>query len=147
MSAACFQVVQAKTGETVSLAMQRLWLSGRVLTAGARIMVRHVFTSEEKRPLEVVYAFALPRDAALRRFRVTGDGFSVRSELKPVADAIKAYEAGIEAGHLSTLARQYGDGVVNLSLGNLRPGETVAVTLEIVAGVELDDGGLRFRFP
>jgi Ca-activated chloride channel family protein len=148
MSAATgFQVVQARTGEAVSLAMQRLWLSGRVLAAGARLTVRHVFASEEKRPLEVIYSFALPRDAALRRFRVSGEGFSVRSELKPVAEAVKAYEAGIEAGHLSTLARQYGDGVVNLSLGNIRPGETVAVTLEVLAGVELEDGGLRFRFP
>jgi len=127
--------------------MQRLWLSGRVLPVGARLMVRHVFQSHEKMPLEVVYSFALPRDAALRRFRVTGEGFSVRSELKPVAEAAKAYEAGLEAGHLSTLARQYGDGVVNLSLGNLRPEETVAVSLELLAGVELRDDGLRFRFP
>src|SRR5205814_1338112 len=70
---------------------------------------------------EVGYSFALPRDAALRRFRVTGEGFSVRSELKPLAEAIKVYEAGIEGGHLATLARQYGDGIVNLSLGNIRP--------------------------
>ena len=60
---------------------------------------------------------------------------------------MKAYEAGIEAGHLSTLARHYGDGVVNLSVGNIRPGETVCVTLEVIAGVELQDDGLRFRFP
>src|SRR5437868_872892 len=124
-----FQVVQAQTGEEVSLAMQRLWLSGRVLAAGARLMVRHVFASQEKHPLEVIYSFALPRDAALRRFRVSGEGFSVRSELKPVAEAVKAYEAGIADGHLSTLARQYRDGVVNLSLGNIRPGETVTVSL------------------
>ena len=147
MAATGFQVVQAQTGEEVSLAMQRLWLTGRVLAAGARLMVRHVFASHEKRPLEVVYSFALPRDAALRRFRVTGEGFSVRSELKPVAEAVKAYEAGIEGGHLATLARHYADGVVNLSVGNIRPGETVCVTLEVIAGVELQDDGLRFRFP
>ena len=147
MAATCFQVVHGQTGETVSLAMQRLWLTGRVLVAGARLMVRHVFASCEKHPLEVVYSFALPRDAALRRFRVTGEGFSVHSELKLVAEAVKAYEAGIEGGHLATLARHYGDGVVNLSVGNIRPGETVSVTLEVIAGVELQDDGLRFRFP
>src|SRR5581483_1502468 len=147
MAATGFQVIEARSGAEVSLAMQRLWLTGRVLAAGARLMVRHVFASQEKRPLEVVYSFALPRDAALRRFRVSGEGFSVRSELKPVEEAVKAYETGIEGGHLSTLARQYGDGVVNLSLGNIRPGETVTVALEILAGVELEDDGLRFRFP
>ena len=142
-----FRVLEAKSGAEISLAMQRLQLSGRLLAVGARLWVRHVFQSQEKRPLEVVYSFALPRDAALRRFRVTGEGFSVRSELKPVAEAVKAYESGIEAGHLSALARQYGDGIVNLSLGNVRAGETVVVGLEIIAGVELRDDGFRFRFP
>jgi Ca-activated chloride channel family protein len=142
-----FRLVQASTGEDVNLAMQRLWLSGRILAAGARLMVQHVFRSAEKSALEVVYAFVLPRDAALRRFRVAGAGFSMRSELKPVDEAVKQYEQGVEAGHLSTLARQYGDGVVNLSVGNIRPGETVMVWLEILAGVEMRDDGLRFRFP
>src|ERR671922_115977 len=36
--------------------------------------------SDEERPLEVIYSFPLPRDAALRRFRITGDGFETHSE-------------------------------------------------------------------
>lgn len=108
-------------------------------------MVTHTFRSSEAEPVEVVYAFALPRDAALRRFRVRGLSFSVRSELEPVSEAVKRYEEGIEAGNLSVLARQYGDGLMNLMLGNLRPQETVTVALEILAGVELRDDGLRFR--
>jgi len=110
-----FVPVAAATGEAVHLAMQRLWLTGRVLPAGARLFVHHTFRSSETKPLEVIYAFGLPRDAALRRFRVAGDGFSVRSELRPVQEAVRAYEAGIAEGHLATLARQYGDGLVNLT--------------------------------
>ena len=146
-AATAFRPVAAETGEEVQLAMQSLFLAGRILPVGARLTVRHVFQSEEKKPLEVIYAFPLPRDAALRRFQVSGPGFSVRSELKPVAEAVKAYEEGLEKGHLATLARQYRDGIVNLTLGNLRPGETVTVTLQLLAGVEMRDDGLRFRFP
>lgn len=142
-----FAPVAARTGAEIQLAMQRLWLTGRVLAAGARLFVHHTFRSGEQKPLEVIYAFGLPRDAALRRFRVAGEGFSVHSELKPVEEAVRAYEAGIEEGRLATLARQYGDGLVNLTLGNLRPGETVTVVLEVVAGVEVHDDGIRFRFP
>jgi Ca-activated chloride channel family protein len=36
---------------------------------------------------------------------------------------------------------------VNLTVGNIRPKETVTVFLEIVCGVELRDDGFRFRFP
>jgi len=142
-----FMPVAAETGQEIRLAMQRLWLTGRVLPAGARLQVHHTFRSSESKPIEVIYAFGLPRDAALRRFRVSGEGFSVRSELKVVEEAVRAYEQGIQAGHLASLARQYGDGLINLTLGNIRPGETVTVVLEVLAGVEAHDDSMRFRFP
>jgi Ca-activated chloride channel family protein len=141
-----FEITGAE-GSTVKLAMQRLWLTGQILPVGARLLVRHVFANAETHAVEVVYGFMLPRDAALRRFDVQGEGFEACSELRRVADAVREYEEGIAAGHLATLARSYRDGVVNLTLGNLRPGEQVAVTLEVLAGVELRDDGLRFRFP
>jgi hypothetical protein len=59
---------------------------------------------------------------------------------------MKAYEEGIARGSLAELARQYGDGVVNLTVGNIRPKQTVTVHLEILCGVELRDDGFRFRF-
>ncbi|MFN0167709.1 MAG: VIT domain-containing protein [Bryobacteraceae bacterium] len=139
--------VSAETGQPLALAMQRLWLSGRVLAAGARLIVTHLFRSEERKPVEVVYSFALPRDAALRRFRISGEGFSVHSELRPREDAIREYEKGIEQGSLATMACVHGDGVTNLTVGNLRPAETVTVQLEILAGVENHNKGFRFRFP
>ncbi len=142
-----FSVINSATGKEIDLALQELWVTGQVLPTGAALQVRHVFKSTEPKPVEVVYAFGLPRDAALRRFQIVGQGFSVASELKPTAEATKIYEDGIEAGNLSSLATQHRDGVVNLNVGNIRPGETVAVYLEILAGVEMQDNGLRFRFP
>jgi len=142
-----FVPVHAATREPCRLAMQQLWLTGKLLPTGARLLVRHVFESSEGAPLEIIYSFELPRDAALRRFRVVGEGFSVRSDLRPVAAAREAYEEAIEEGHLGVLAQQYRDGVVNLNLGNVRPAEKVTIYLELVAGVELRDNGFRFRFP
>ena len=133
--------------QPLRLSMQRLWLSGRILPAGARLTIQHVFRSEEEKPLEAIYAFPLPRDAALRAFRISGVGFEAHSELMPTEAAVQAYERGIAAGSLAALARQYGDGLVNLTVGNVRPGETVSVYLELLAGVEPRDNGFRFRFP
>jgi Ca-activated chloride channel family protein len=137
----------AVTGKPLNLSMQKLWLTGQVLAAGARLWVRHEFVSSEAEPVEVIYGFILPRDACLRRFRVSSEGFTVDSDLRPTREATKIYEEGIQAGSLSTLARQYGDGLVNLTVGNIRPGEKVIVLLELLAGVELHDKGLRLRFP
>ncbi len=139
--------VRNEKGEEVQLVMQDLSLAGHVLPVGARVVVRHVFRSAESHPVEAVYAFGLPRDAALRQFRIEGENFSVRSDLREVDQAVKLYEQGIQEGRLSALARQYGDGLVNLSIGNLRPEEEVSVFLEVMAGVEARDDGYRFRFP
>jgi Ca-activated chloride channel homolog len=146
-TAASFGPLAAATGKTMSLSMQRLWLTGQVLPAGARIVVQHVFRSEEEKALEVIYGFPLPRDGALRRFRISGNGFEVHSELKETEAAVMTFEDGMKRGSLSALVRQYGDGMVNLTVGNIRPKETVTVHLEILCGVELKDGGFRFRFP
>lgn len=142
-----YRLISAGTGEPARLSMQRLWLTGQVLPAGARLTVEHVFRSGEAGPLEVVYSFPLPRDAALRSFVISGEGFDIHSELRDTESAVQAYEKAIAAGTLAALARQYGDGVINLTVGNIRPDEMVTVRLEILAGVELRDDGFRFRFP
>jgi hypothetical protein len=93
-----FTAVNAATGQHLRLAMQQLWLTGQLCPVGARLWLQHRFQSNEDKPLEVIYSFVLPRDAALRRFVVKGQDFSVRSDLRPVAEAEQTYEAGIEAG-------------------------------------------------
>ena len=136
-----------KKGKELKLAMQSLLLTGQIHSFGARLMVSHVLQSSETEPIEAVYSFMLPKDGALRRFYITGDGFSAHSELKPTQDAEKQYEDGIEQGHLSALAKNYRDGVVNLNIGNIRPNEIITVHLEIIGGVESHHNGFRFRFP
>ncbi len=142
-----FNLIDLKTGKNIRTAMQSLFLTGEILPVGARLSVWHVFKPEGKKPVEAIYCFALPRDASMRRFFVKGDRFSAYSRLEPTGKAVKAYEKGVEDGHLSLLARQYRDGIVNLSIGNVRPGESVSVYLELIAGVDISDQGLRFRFP
>jgi hypothetical protein len=70
-----FAPIAASTGDPIRLAMQRLWLTGHVLPAGGRLVVQHVFRSDEDGPLEVIYSFPPPQDAPLRAFRITGGGF------------------------------------------------------------------------
>ena len=52
-TATSFAPLATSTGQPVKLAMQRLWLTGQVLPAGARLTVQHVFRTEEDKPLEV----------------------------------------------------------------------------------------------
>ena len=98
-------------------------------------------------PVEVVYCFPLPRDASLVSFQISGEGFSIASRLEPRAEAEKRYEDALEDGSLAAMTQQNLDGLVNLTVGNIRPGETVSVRLDLIAGLSLSDTGFRLRFP
>jgi Ca-activated chloride channel family protein len=142
----CVLMPRGKT-QPLALALQDVLLTGVVTPAGARLVVRHIFASAESRPLEVIYPMMLPRDAALRQFVITGKDFSVTSELLPTEEARNKYDDAIDDGHFASLAELYRDGLVNLMVGNIRPGEVVEVKLELLAGVESTAHGFRFRFP
>jgi Ca-activated chloride channel family protein len=142
-----FAPLRADGSEPLALDMQSLFLSGRVLPFGAKLTITHVFRSSEKSPVEVVYCFPLPRDASLVSFQISGEGFSISSRLEPRAAADKRYEEAIENGSLAAVTQQNLDGLVNLTVGNIRPGETVSVRLDLLAGLSLSDAGFRLRFP
>ncbi|MBV9266007.1 MAG: hypothetical protein JO061_07555, partial [Acidobacteriaceae bacterium] len=119
-----FAPLRAKSAEPLKLDMQSLFLSGRVLPFGAKLSVTHVFRSSEKSPVEVVYCFPLPPDASLVSFQISGETFSISSRLEPRLDAQKRYEEALEDGSLAAVTQQNQDGLVNLTVGNLRQGET-----------------------
>jgi len=74
MNTASFVPLAAASGKAVAFPCSGYGSPGQVLPAGARLVVQHVFRSEEDKALEVIYCFPLPRDAALRQFRITGEG-------------------------------------------------------------------------
>jgi len=140
-------LVNAENGTPIPLAMQRLDLSGRATPAGAMLRVTHSFRCEDTEPMEALYTFMLPRTGIVRRFVVKGENFEAESKLAPREEARKEYETGVEAGHLSVLSETNPDGMVTLSVGQVRPDETITVAIDIVSGVEVKDKSFRFRFP
>ncbi len=47
-----FTVLDARTGKEISLAMEELWLKGKILPVGAHLLILHHFQSDEDRPLD-----------------------------------------------------------------------------------------------
>jgi len=140
-------ILDAATRQPIELAMQHLDLSGRVSPAGALLRATHRFKCKGDGPSEVLYVFMLPRQGTLRRFIVKGKDFEMESKLEPRAEAREEYEQGVADGHLSVLAETAQDGLVTLSVGQIRPDEEVSVIVEVNVGVELEDKKFRFRYP
>jgi len=140
-------LINARTGQAIDLAMQKLEVSGRVYPMGSFVRVTHRFRCLGTQAMEAIYVSALPTGGVLRRFKVIGENFEVDSKLEPRKKARKEYEAGVADGHLSVLAETNQDGLVHLSVGQVQPDEEVSVIMDVVVGVTTKDKGFQFRFP
>jgi Ca-activated chloride channel family protein len=140
-------LMDKSTGQAITLAMQRLDLTGELTPLGASLQVTHKFKCEGTQPMEAVYVFMLPRGGTLRRFKIKGKGFESNSKLALKEKAKEEYEDGVRHGHLSAMTEQAPDGMVSLTVGQIRPDEEVAIMLDIFCGVDLQDSKFRFRFP
>ena len=140
-------LLNAHTREPISLAMQHLHMAGQASPAGALLRSTHRFKCAGNKPMEALYVFMLPRNGTLRRFIVKGEGFEVESKLEPRKEAREEYEQGVADGHLSVQAESSPDGMVTLSVGQVRPGEEIIVIVETVSGVDVKDDSFRFRYP
>ena len=140
-------LIDTNTGKAITLAMQKLDVSGRVYPIGSFVRVTHRFRCLGSRPMEAIYVAALPTGGVMRRFKVVGENFEVDSKLEPRKKARAEYEKGVSEGHLSVLAETNRDGLVHLSVGQVQPDEEISVILDVVVGVTTRDQGFQFRYP
>ncbi len=88
--------IRKPDGSDLKLNLQQVVVSGTLLPVGARLRIQHLFRSAEPRPAEVIYAFMLPRDGAMKGFHVRGETFEIHSELRETKQAEAIYEDALQ---------------------------------------------------
>lgn len=108
------------------------------------------YVNEEERPLEALFVFPLPAEAALCSFSATVGGQEIRGELRDKQTARDEYDDGVSAGRQVFLLEESDQSadVFRLSVGCLPAGgaATVSFTYSTELTVE-EDGGLRYCLP
>lgn len=127
--------------------LERVSLGGEILGEHARLTVRQVYRNVESVPIEAVYVFPLPPEAALAGFRVAVDGRELHGELMARDTASEAYQEAVAAGHGAALFEMERPGVHTLSLGNVLPGSTVEAEVELLLRLEVREGETRLKIP
>jgi Ca-activated chloride channel family protein len=122
-------------------------VSGTVLGAHARLVVRQRYRNAESAPIEAVYTFPLPSDAVLVGFAMECEGHRVEGEVKEREAAFEAYDEAISKGHGATLLDQERANVFTASVGNLLPGEETVIETIYVQRLTADEGALRLAIP
>ncbi|CAI5694474.1 unnamed protein product [Oreochromis niloticus] len=109
------------------------------------------YENKEDKPLEAVFVFPLPGDAAVCHFSAQVGQTQIVAELKEKQEARQEYDDALSSGQQAFLLEESDespDVIFSLHVGSLPPGESASIRLEYVTelAVQADDG-LRFCLP
>src|SRR3954469_15136633 len=139
-----FGVLRTERG---NLPLDRLDVRARISGLVARTVVVTEFLNTYDVPLEATYVFPLPDRAAVTGMTLTADNRTVEAELQERGEARETYDRAIAAGQRASIAEQERPDVFTMRVGNILPGERVAVELRLVGPLPYEDGAATFRFP
>ncbi len=118
-----------------------------VFGAHAKVVLRQRYENLEKKPIEAIYTFPIPSDAALVGFVMECNGRRLEAEIKPREEAFAAYDDALSQGHGAALLDQERRNVFTAAVGNLLPGEETIIEVAYVQALRADEGALRFVVP
>lgn len=113
----------------------------------AEYTLRHEFRNDGPDSIEATFSFPTPLDAAFLGMEAVLAGERRRATVMPAGKATRTYDDAIADGDSAVLLEQVEKGMLNVSLGNLAPGEVGEVTLRFAAMLGVAGGQARFTLP
>jgi Ca-activated chloride channel homolog len=131
--------------EPVPLTHTDVSLDVRGLVAAATVTQQYSNTSSN--PLEAVYVFPLPHDAAVYDMEIRIGDRVIRSVIKERQEAKRVYEAAKSEGKRAALVEEERPNIFTTSVANIMPGDRIDVRLRYVEPLHWEAGKMRIVFP
>ena len=141
----CYRSAISGRYETVPLIHTDVALDLRGLVAAATVTQQYANNSAA--PIEAVYVFPLPHDAAVYDLEIRIGNRVIRSVIKEREEAKRVYEAAKSEGKRAALVEEERPNIFTTSVANIMPGDRVDVRLRYVESLKWDDGKIRLVFP
>ncbi|MGG6265318.1 protein kinase domain-containing protein [Leptolyngbya sp. AN03gr2] len=136
-----------KSGEQQSFPLQHTEVMARVTGNVSRVEVTQTFTNPYKTPIEAVYMFPLPDEAAVDDMEIRVGDRIIRGMIKKRQEAKQLYETAKQEGKTAGLLEQERDNVFTQSLANIKPGEKIDVKIRYTESLKFEKGSYEFAFP
>lgn len=117
----------------------------RGLVASATVTQQYANTTAQ--PIEAVYVFPLPHNAAVYDMEIHIGNRIIRSVIKERAEAKKIYETAKSEGKRAALVEEERPNIFTTSVANIMPGDKINVRLRYVEPLRWEDGRIRLTFP
>ncbi|XP_020564125.1 von Willebrand factor A domain-containing protein 5A isoform X1 [Oryzias latipes] len=108
------------------------------------------YQNKEDKPIEALFVFPLPGDAAVCHFSADIGQTHIVAELKEKQQAREEYDDALSSGQQAFLLEEseQSPDIFSLSVGSLPPGESASIMLQYVIELAVEaDGALRFCLP
>ncbi|MDZ8104527.1 MAG: after-VIT domain-containing protein [Nostoc sp. DedQUE12a] len=147
--------VQSPQGEKLVFPLKHTEVLAKVAGNLSRVEVIQSFENPFTQPLEAVYIFPLPDEAAVDDMEIKiGDAFgnpsgvrTIKGNIKKREEAQQIYEKAKQEGRTAGLLEQERDNIFTQSLANIKPGEQIDVTIRYTESLKFEAGNYEFVFP
>ncbi|MBI2340419.1 MAG: marine proteobacterial sortase target protein [Deltaproteobacteria bacterium] len=129
------------------LPLKHTKVSAKIAGFISEVTVTQTFQNPSKDPIEAIYVFPLPQNAAVgEMFMKIGDR-TIHGQIKLREEARKIYEEAKNQGKIASLLDQERPNIFTQSVANIMPGHEIEVTLKYVEVLVYEKGSYEFMFP
>lgn len=141
------ELISTTKGTNVKVALQGVRIRAHVAGFAQRTTIEQTFANLEKKPIEAIYNFPLPANAAVCAFEIITDDRILTGKIDEAETAAENYQAAIEEGLGAFMATQVRPDVFTVNVGNLKPEQQVTVSITYVAKLERHEKSMRMAIP
>ncbi len=141
------QVLGADADAPGILPLKHTEVKAEISGFAAEVTVTQVFGNPAKEPIEAVYVFPLPENAAVNDLTLTVADRVIKGQIKKREEAREVYERAKAQGRTAALLDQERPNIFTQSVANIPPGGEIRVTLKYLQDLAYDRGEYKFVFP
>ncbi|MFO1493663.1 MAG: VIT and VWA domain-containing protein [Lysobacterales bacterium] len=134
-------------GPVERLPLKLTEVHAQVLGPIADVQIRQTFENRGAQPIEAVYVFPASAQAAVYAMTMTIGTRRIRAQIQDKQQARKQYQAAIAAGQTASLLESVDEHLFKMQVGNVLPGEAVAVELHYTELLVPDRGVYELVVP
>jgi len=111
----------------------------------AHTRIAQRYRNESNETIEVIYAFPVPTEGVLLGMEIDISGKKLNGIVHAKNQARNTYENAVVAGNGAFLLQQLGDGLYQMNIGNLKPGEEAEIRIRYGELLRWSGNTLRYR--
>lgn len=133
--------------DSIALPLKHTRVEAHVAGLVSTVHVRQEFRNPHSTPIEAVYVFPLPRQAAVYGMKLVIGDRVVEGIIKPREEAQELYREAKEQGRTASLLDQERPNIFTQSVANILPGDDILVELSYFHDLDYEQGQVEFVFP